>query len=115
MNRRSISIREWCKDLWFPPAPTVRTTLPKRETPVRPDGWSRRALHEATSARFALFFTGRKPADRKRRAARLHRWSWALRKRAAKARLERFGLDVTGHGAADVRRVMRNARKAERA
>ena len=114
MNRRSVSIREFCKDLWFPPAPTVRAELPNRETPVRPDGWSRRALHEATSARFLAFFTGRKPADRKRRAARLRRWSWAFRKQLAKARLERFGLDVTGHDAANVRRVMRNARKAER-
>lgn len=113
---------------------------------MNPDGWSRRALHEATSARFRRE-TGRRVDARKRRSARMHRWSWAFRKAAAARRLERFGLDVRkgdcgscyepydraeggfqcpcqrdGH-ATDaclfgpcvcIRRVMRNARKAER-
>lgn len=53
---------------------------------------------------------------RKLRRKRLLNWTWTLRKKHARARLERFGLDVDGDKAtvARERRLLRNARKQER-
>lgn len=48
------------------------------------------------------------------RKVRLARFSARLRLAVNVRQLDRFGLDVTGHGAADERRKLRNARKRER-
>ena len=51
------------------------------------------------------------------RQMRLHNWTWRQRKARATRFKERFGLDVSGDPAAvaEARRLMRNARKQERA
>lgn len=64
----------------------------------------------------------RSPGKRRRalvrayRLQRLRNWSWRVRQSANARRMERFGLDVSGsaHEVADARRLLRNARKAER-
>lgn len=48
------------------------------------------------------------------RKVRLARFSARLRLVVNARQIERFGLDITGHGAADERRKLRNARKRER-
>ena len=48
------------------------------------------------------------------RKVRLARFSARLRLAVNVRQIERFGLDITGHGAADERRKLRNARKRER-
>jgi hypothetical protein len=83
---------------------------------------SRKALFELFSlpqglphgAKLGLVGKARKEA----RQRRLHRWSWEMRQKAAKRRLERYGLDELGPDRKPVPavvRIMRNARKQERA
>lgn len=76
---------------------------------------SRQNRMEFLYARFVAYHSGHKPIDRAKLQARLHRWSYYAQAKRNASRRERFGLDVTGHGAADYRRKLRNARKAERA
>lgn len=81
---------------------------------------SKREVRRRLSARLTIRSFGRRTwrGLMKRwqaaRQQRVNRFSARLRSVVAKRQLERFGLDVTGHGAADERRKLRNARKRER-
>lgn len=88
---------------------------------------SKRALRRLISARLTVRSFGhtRKLGARRiwrglrkqwsaRRRLRVNRFSSRLQLAIRDRQLERFGLDVTGHAAADERRKLRNARKRER-